>query len=51
MGHIFVYSIESSLLLAAMYLAYKWALASERQHAFNRLVLWSIYAMALGLPL
>lgn len=51
MGHIFVYSIESSLLLAAMYLAYKWALASERQHAFNRLVLWSIYVMALGLPL
>jgi len=51
MGHIFVYSIESSLLLAAMYLAYKWALASERQHTFNRLVLWSIYAMALGLPL
>ena len=35
----FAYSLSSSLLLAVMYMAYKWMLASERQHAFNRVIL------------
>lgn len=43
----FAYSLSSSLLLAVMYMAYKWMLASERQHAFNRVILWSIYIVAL----
>ena len=44
------YSIESSVVLVGLYLAYKWVLASECQHSFNRLVLWIIYAMALLMP-
>lgn len=50
MGSLFAYSLNSSILLAAMYLAYKWAMASERQHAFNRLALWSIYIVSLIAP-
>ena len=41
------YSIESSVVLVGLYLAYKWVLASECQHSFNRLVLWIIYALSL----
>ncbi len=50
MGAIFSYSIASSLLLAAMYLAYKWMLAGENQHRYNRAVLWVIYLVALVMP-
>lgn len=51
MGALLAYSIESSLLLAVMYLAYKWVLSTECQHSFNRIVLWGIYALAMLLPL
>ncbi len=51
MGEIFAYSIVSGLLLLAMYPVYKWLLSGERQHSFNRAMLWAIYLMALLLPL
>lgn len=52
MGHLFAYSLYSGIILLALYLAYKWVLAGENQHRFNRVALWSIYAVALlWLPL
>lgn len=52
MGHVFAYSLYSGIILLALYLAYKWVLAGENQHRFNRVALWSIYAVALlWLPL
>lgn len=52
MGHLFAYSLYSGIILLALYLAYKWMLAGENQHRFNRVALWSIYAVALlWLPL
>ncbi len=48
MGPLFAYSISCSVLLALMYMAYKWVLASENQHRFNRIVLWSIYLVSLS---
>ena len=51
MGEIFSYSIASGILLAAMYLIYKWMLAGENQHRYNRAVLWSIYGASAILPL
>ncbi len=50
MGEIFSYSLVSGLLLLVMYPVYKWLLAGERQHGFNRAVLWLIYVSALLLP-
>ncbi len=50
MGEMLVYSIESSVVLAAMYLVYKFALAAENQHGYNRAVLWLIYIVALSAP-
>ena len=50
MGSIFAYSITSSILLTAMYLIYKWMLAGENQHAYNRAIIWSIYLCALIAP-
>lgn len=43
MGEFLSYSILSSLLLLAMYLAYRLFLARDNQHGFNRGVLLSIY--------
>lgn len=51
MGEIFSYSIASGILLAAMYLIYKWMLAGENQHRYNRAVLWAIYGASIILPL
>lgn len=51
MGEIFAYSLVSGLLLLAMYPVYKWLMAGERQHGFNRGLLWAIYLAALLLPL
>lgn len=51
MGQLFAYSMASALLLTAMYLIYKWMMAAENQHRFNRGVLLGIYAAALALPL
>lgn len=47
MGHLFAYSLYSGIILLALYLAYKWVLAGENQHRYNRVALWSIYAVAL----
>lgn len=46
MGAILSIIIQSSIVMLAMYLIYKWALASENFHAYNRAILLSIYAMA-----
>lgn len=43
--------LRSGLVLLAMYLVYKWAMAKENMHAFNRGVLISIYIVALLAPL
>ncbi len=40
------YSIFSCLMLLSMYLIYRLTLAAENQHAYNRAVLLSIYAVA-----
>lgn len=50
MGEILAYSLSSALMLACMYLIYKWMLAGENQHSYNRLLLWGIYAVALSMP-
>ncbi len=50
MGTIFSYAITSSMLLCMGYLAYKWILAGERQHAYNRAIIYIIYTLALTLP-
>lgn len=47
MGAVFSYSLYSSILLSLLYLSYKWALAGENQHVYNRTALWIIYAVAL----
>ena len=47
MGELFAYSLFSSLIMVAMFLAYKWLLAGERQHGFNRAILLGIYAVAV----
>ena len=47
MGSLFSFSLYSSILLALLYLSYKWVLAAENQHSFNRVALWSIYAVSL----
>ena len=49
MGQLLSFSLCSSILLAIMYLAYKWALASENYHRLNRAILWSIYLISLGI--
>ncbi len=51
MGVIFAYSITAGLLLLAMYPVYKWLMAGEKQHSFNRAIIWAIYLTALCLPL
>ncbi len=50
MGTIFAYSLTSALLLATMYLVFKWMLAGENQHHYNRAILWLIYTLSLTLP-
>lgn len=51
MGTIFAYSITSSILLNAMYLIYRYMLAEENQHTYNRAILWGIYISALVVPI
>ena len=51
MGQIIVYSIMSGVILALLYMVYKITLASENQHAYNRMVILLIYGMALISPL
>ncbi|MCM1355210.1 MAG: M56 family metallopeptidase [Staphylococcus sp.] len=47
MGSLFSFSLYSSIILSLLYLSYKWMMAGENQHTFNRVALWSIYAVAL----
>lgn len=47
MGEIFAYSLCSSILLLLLYTVYKWVLSGEKQHTYNRIILWLIYAVAL----
>jgi len=51
MGSFFAYILQSSLLLISLYVVYKWFMASENQHSYNRAVLLAIYAASFVLPL
>lgn len=50
MGSVFAYSLCSSVLLALLYLVYKWLMAGENQHACNRMALLSMLAASVVLP-
>ncbi len=50
MGALFSYSLASSIGLLALWTAYRWALATERQHSANRMFIYAIYAAALAMP-
>ena len=50
MGHLLTYAISAALPLLAMYIAYKWLLASENQYRYNRVVLLSMMLCAFILP-
>lgn len=46
MGSILSFSISSSIILACLYLAYRWTMANERQFSLNRITLYLIYAIS-----
>ena len=48
MGQILSYSIVTSVILAILYLMYKWLFSGEKQPRYNRAVLWSVYLMAFA---
>ncbi|MCM1077275.1 MAG: TonB family protein [Bacteroides sp.] len=48
MGTLLSYSLYSSIVLALLYLAYKWVMAGENQHCLNRVALWGIYGVSLS---
>ena len=50
MGELFVYILKSSLCLAAFYLFFKLMLSRETLYRFNRVVLLSLFAIALIIP-
>jgi len=50
MGELFVYILKSSLCLAAFYLFFKLMLSRETLYKFNRVVLLSLFAIALIIP-
>lgn len=50
MGHLLTYAISAALPLLAMYIIYKWLLASENQYLYNRVVLLSMMLCAFILP-
>ena len=43
MGSLLSYSIATSIVLACLYLAYRWTMSGERQFALNRVTLYLIY--------
>ena len=51
MGHLLTYAISAALPLLAMYIVYKWLLASENQYRYNRVVLLSMMLCAFILSL
>jgi len=51
-GHLFAYSLSSGIIMLALYLIYKWIMANENQHLYNRGVLLGIYIVSMAaLPL
>ncbi|MDP3398235.1 MAG: M56 family metallopeptidase [Bacteroidales bacterium] len=50
MGYFLVYILKSSLCLAAFYLFYKLLLSRDTFHRFNRVVLLSIFMLAVIIP-
>ncbi len=44
------YSLISAILLCCGYLSYRFVLAGERQHAFNRVFILTVYALAVIAP-
>lgn len=48
MGAFLSYCIVCGIVLLALYLAYRLFLAGDNQHAFNRIVLLSIYALSFA---
>ena len=50
MGALFAYSIMSGIILFCGYMVYKWIFSAECQHGYNRVLIYSIYIMALILP-
>lgn len=51
MGAVLSYSIAAGLIMLALYIVYKWLLATENQPRFNRLTLLAIYGISFALPL
>ncbi|MDE6071680.1 MAG: M56 family metallopeptidase [Muribaculaceae bacterium] len=45
------YALRSALILCCGYLCYRWVMADERQHSYNRVMLYLIYAASFVLPL
>lgn len=50
MGSAFAYSLCSSVLLALLYLVYKWLMAGENQHACNRVALLGMLGASVVMP-
>lgn len=50
MGTLAAYSLVAGTYLLAAYIIYKWLLSGENQPTFNRVILLSLYAVALTLP-
>ena len=46
---LFYYSLTGGFVLLALYLVYRWVMAAENQHSFNRCVLLAIYVVAFGI--
>ncbi len=44
MATLFYYSVLGGMLLLVLYIVYRWAMASENQHGFNRAVILGIYS-------
>ncbi len=52
MGALFSFTISAGVVLLGLWLAYKWFMAGEKMHAYNRAVLMCIYAVSfVALPL
>ena len=50
MGEILTYSLSSALILMVLYLVYRPVKAPDNNASFNRVLLWSVYAVALLSP-
>lgn len=51
MGTFVAYTFASGIYLLAAYLMYKWLLSGENQSAFNRVILLTLYAFSMIMPL